>query len=611
MPQSSFVDIKSNLLSGAYAERLASIRTARLDEAHKDFWPFFDELSSQLHYLLDYSPCKGSSYVKPGLIVDECASGLLDLYVNTCTLVPQHKSNSLYQIAWEACVEKQDIRYLHLLSGLGCTKYKGIARLFQDDVMCNKGGDGQAITFYTSPLTDRSALANHEAAEKNRDRLQSKNSTFWLNLLNEYSLSLPIHYEGGGCLVKECSPVFSLMAGEAIGSFIGHVYKVEHQVVVPIYADMIRELVGVLLFDRNVAILSFTKKARQWNADGIIESFITPLREMLSTHPAQINSSPDAKRCLVPCGAMNNYGHTVINESAVYEMLASCRQPLVNHNLYPLLCSKDYLNSIDILRSSWQDEELILLDECTLSQLPFGRIIDGIIVPVCSYLPTFLGLRACWDRSTSVVGISPSLLPTDAYSSRAVYWAIGGRSGKRECSNILESLSYIVPTLLKYGVCNLILDSTTAIPNYTRDLGTRLIGESFSRVSESSYIALVSQLVQTLSGYGLNVIDINGYAFREKVATCKSFVVPVSVAPYGSSAMFPLYFLNNHVLLAGSEVFESYVNEWKWHVTKYCHPSRLIEEIYLQSLQIDSSGHQLDLKILDQAVKDALDSFFG
>jgi hypothetical protein len=589
------------LLSGSYAERLAVLHELRQDVARQESWEFYDDLTIQLSYLLNYLPREGLDYFNSALAAVYDRSHSSNTYVHTCTLNPDSKAGSLYSLAWQACVDLNDIRYLHLISRLGHSKYCQIPRLFQNNVFFKHSDIDHSVTFFTSFLTETSQPPASGAAQQNKEKLHSKNSTFWLNIVNGYDLSFPIRYDN--CTqINMHAPVASFMVGDVIGSFIGHIYRIEHQAVVPIYSDMIRELVGILILDQHVAIISLTQKAHKWNAAKIINDMIEPVRVLLRDENCKSSRTPSELLRLIPCGAMNNYGHTVINESSVYELLATHREEFLQMSIRPLLCNKDYLNSARILRDSWLDDEIFLLEECAIAKLPMGWLIDGIIIPLCSYLPTLRGIKSCWNTPARAIDqlAKESILYTQP--RRAIYWSIGGRHGRRECNNILESIANIAPILLDHDVGHIILDSTTCIPGYGRNKDTNAITEEFTRCQHENYLSLFTKIESALSVFDMSLVNVNALAFADKAAICKTFSIPISVAPYGSSAMFPIYFLNNHVLLTGSEIFADYLEEWKWHITKYCHPMRLIEEVYIRSACVDSSGYAIDVDILRASV---------
>jgi hypothetical protein len=594
----------SHLLDVSYSERLSILKELRLNENMRDSWPFFDDLIEQLVYLQTYSSRADEEYVKNELLMRPNRLNLSSTFIYTCPPSPE-RIDTLYNLAWHACVEQRDIRFLHLISRIGLAKNLRLNRLFTQDIFKPNPKSTYNFTFNTT-LPDEGKQSNSKVAEKNAVILQSSNDTFWSKLITGHDLSFPLSFLKDVPPSGERIPIASLIA-DSINHprVVGHIYKIEHQAIVPFYSNYLRGLTCLLLLDSTNAIIWLTPVLPVMRLREILLSFIEPLRDMIWRQPVKAQLTDRSSDRLILCGGMNNYGHTIMNEASVYHMLVAHRDHLVRNKTFPMLCEKDYLNSYRVLSRKWLDHEIFLEAERTIVKLPEGKVIDGIVVPLCSHRATAEGLQDCWSsvgyhNSNTLESISKDLLP------KAVYWSIGGRSGRRECGNPVELISRITPLLLEYNINHIILDSHTCMPNYSRDRDSQKITERFPKELNTNYLDLLADIDNAVFSTGMNIVDINACSFHQKSIMCKLFAIPLSVVPYGSGLMFPIYFLNNYVLVTGSENILKAREAWKWTITRYCHPTRIIDEIYVESKEINSFGHNVDADKLEQAVHSVL-----
>ncbi|SBO44303.1 hypothetical protein [Cyanobium sp. NIES-981] len=431
---------------------------------------------------------------------------------------------------------------------------------------------------------------NHSERRNINDLANIYTSLFTANLSTEMSLAVSKDLD-----ISRLLPLGTVLVGGTHPTIAIPFSNGEH-LLVPVYGGYYSSLQAIVitrLGSEEVSVIVST----QWKMPPLLIPVLeNAICHILSKWP-KVATAPLEHAFLI--GSRSSFGHTIINEIAHLAVL----EELANHGraVNLLLGEWDFLSTLEIMHLSGIPLKSFCNRTYHLSSYrhdatPLYMLPGLIAIPLVSRLPPAASLdllRRC------------AVSPRRKEPTTAIYLQLDNRKGRRKCLNTPNVVETVFESAAKKGIRTVVIDGGTSIPHYSQ--GEAGVVTTYKNSSLDS--AMSSIIDSCASAFDVSVDIISGLSVPSKLKIASQYSIALSVVPYGSGSMTPIYLLNTEVVIYGSEAFFGVRGVRgrdieRWHVTRYCHPYREFVEKYIQTSHFSPAGYYVDLAHLQATVHD-------
>lgn len=416
--------------------------------------------------------------------------------------------------------------------------------------------------------------------------------TFWFNVLENDNVCLLVNppREGPGFL-RPCSSFYiSIEMG-----IIGYIFIMNQTIVIPLYSGMGSYIEGLAIGDLERNQISLITNSKTGLSLRCLDEVGKALQHLFASKPWMGSSATKDLKHFLLIGSRVSFGHTIINDSAYLGIIRILAKNNIKYNL--MLANHDFFCSLHMLASIGVDAISSSKDWSTINNFktPLENLyfFPSIVVypiatlrPVSATMELFRGHIMNITSSHTVSG------------TKALYLQLDNRMGSRKILNVYELIEVVVSSCISCQYGTLVLDGLTKYPIYSR-----LNGEVLIEWREGSLAAeIIDYAGKVALDAGLKYMVLDNKTLPDKLSLTVDLHFAKAIAPYGSSAMTPIYLLNVKTGLLGSETYGHILEAWKWHVTRYCHPFRVTQEVYIASSRHGDFGYVVDLEAIKQFI---------
>lgn len=413
---------------------------------------------------------------------------------------------------------------------------------------------------------------------------------FWFNVLQNDSICLHVAPKGNepGFIEPICSFYISIEMG-----IIGYIYEVNQEIVVPLYSGMGSYLEGLAIGNIKNNQLALITNSKSGLSLRCLEKVTCSLEHLLTNKVPISTLESDRIENYIIIGSRTNFGHTIINDSAYLGTIRYLATHNIKFNL--MLANHDFLSGLELLNSVGINAIASAAKWSTINN--YKTSINGLflfpsiaIFPVSTLRPVSATLQLVSEHCAC------TSIQDGPLDRQALYLQLDNRSGSRRIINLYEIIDFLFSSCSLYSYDTVVLDGLTRYPIYTRFNNDLIVDWQDGSLS----LDVMHYISQAASNNNLRLVVVDNKTIPEKLTLAAGANVTKAIVPYGSGAMTPIYLLNVQTGLLGSETYSSLIQAWKWHVTRYCHPFRVTEEVYIRSAKHSDSGYEVDLGALEQ-----------
>ena len=419
--------------------------------------------------------------------------------------------------------------------------------------------------------------------ESNLKNLRA-NKIFWSDVFVSERMCIPLI--GSNYKSELIYPLgtIAMSAGSCIGfGFFAYPFLVGSMVIAPLYTQWISSLYGLAILDTNSNWLIILCEPKF--VAGIEDTLAKSLIELISQSKSTTSSAiPKFSTVL---GFRINFGHTIINEVSCLTLIKHKSAHKEHPNI--LIGDYDFLDTFSIVKSFGCQTDFLSRFKC--KNLDSYVLPNHVACPLTTYRPVNSALSL----------VRRGHVFSSEENSKALYFTVDYRQGGRRFVNIKSVLNLLIESVINLDLF-IIIDGLTGVnlPLKKTEKNPSLhtaVEEIIFEFKKKNELKISQKLIVT-----------DGLTFPEKVEIFSKYNIKAAFSSFGSSLMVPIYILNVPIYILGSEAYKLY-EQHRWHITRYCHRERILQEKVIKSSNISNQGYTVMLSDFQTKLEEVISSF--